>query len=90
MTKSWLLSFLCFCLLYNYLASTYVLDILIIIHWENYFQITWQWLSFTNSARKDSLQLYHWVSVFYTLEILSLVHVCLLVVCGVQEIFVAH
>lgn len=24
-------------------------------------QITWQWLPFTNSARKDNLQLYHWV-----------------------------
>ncbi|CAN1137953.1 SWR1-complex protein 4 [Linum perenne] len=23
-------------------------------------KITWQWLPFTNSARKDSLQLYHW------------------------------
>ncbi|KAH9730882.1 SWR1-complex protein 4 [Citrus sinensis] len=26
-------------------------------------QITWQWLPFTNSARKDNLQLYHWVRV---------------------------
>ncbi|GFP93587.1 DNA methyltransferase 1-associated protein 1 [Phtheirospermum japonicum] len=26
-------------------------------------KITWQWLSFTNSARKDDLQLYHWVRV---------------------------
>lgn len=26
-----------------------------------FMQITWQWLSFTNSARKDNLQLYHWV-----------------------------
>ncbi|KAI4301540.1 hypothetical protein L6164_034808 [Bauhinia variegata] len=26
-------------------------------------KITWQWLSFTNSARKDNLQLYHWVRV---------------------------
>ncbi|PIN15555.1 DNA methyltransferase 1-associated protein-1 [Handroanthus impetiginosus] len=26
-------------------------------------KITWQWLPFTNSARKDSLQLYHWVRV---------------------------
>ncbi|KAB1216435.1 DNA methyltransferase 1-associated protein 1 [Morella rubra] len=26
-------------------------------------EITWQWLPFTNSARKDSLQLYHWVRV---------------------------
>ncbi|KDO86887.1 hypothetical protein CISIN_1g0112712mg, partial [Citrus sinensis] len=24
-------------------------------------KITWQWLPFTNSARKDNLQLYHWV-----------------------------
>jgi hypothetical protein len=30
---------------------------------RNYeFQITWQWLPFTSSARKDNLQLYHWVS----------------------------
>lgn len=26
-------------------------------------QITWQWLPFTNSARKDNLQLYHWVGL---------------------------
>ncbi|KAK9950476.1 hypothetical protein M0R45_005966 [Rubus argutus] len=26
-------------------------------------KITWQWLPFTNSARKDDLQLYHWVRV---------------------------
>ncbi|KAK2968312.1 hypothetical protein RJ640_021701, partial [Escallonia rubra] len=26
-------------------------------------QITWQWLPFTSSARKDNLQLYHWVRV---------------------------
>ncbi|XP_019193119.1 PREDICTED: SWR1-complex protein 4-like [Ipomoea nil] len=26
-------------------------------------KITWQWLPFTNSARNDSLQLYHWVRV---------------------------
>ncbi|GMP93931.1 hypothetical protein CsSME_00043565 [Camellia sinensis var. sinensis] len=26
-------------------------------------KITWQWLPFSNSARKDSLQLYHWVRV---------------------------
>ncbi|XP_071718712.1 SWR1-complex protein 4-like [Rutidosis leptorrhynchoides] len=26
-------------------------------------KITWEWLSFTNSARKDNLQLYHWVRV---------------------------
>ncbi|XP_057483952.1 SWR1-complex protein 4 [Actinidia eriantha] len=26
-------------------------------------KITWQWLSFPNSARKDNLQLYHWVRV---------------------------
>ncbi|KAF3436570.1 hypothetical protein FNV43_RR23662 [Rhamnella rubrinervis] len=26
-------------------------------------KITWQWLPFTSSARKDSLQLYHWVRV---------------------------
>lgn len=26
-------------------------------------KITWQWLAFTNSARKDNLQLYHWVRV---------------------------
>ncbi|XP_058199441.1 SWR1-complex protein 4 isoform X1 [Rhododendron vialii] len=26
-------------------------------------KITWQWLPFTNSARKDTLQLYHWVRV---------------------------
>ncbi|XP_051118740.1 SWR1-complex protein 4 isoform X5 [Andrographis paniculata] len=26
-------------------------------------KITWQWLPFTNSARKDNLQLYHWVRV---------------------------
>nr|GMD12081.1 SWR1-complex protein 4-like [Ipomoea batatas] len=26
-------------------------------------QITWQWLPFTNSARNDNLQLYHWVRV---------------------------
>nr|QNH82061.1 SWR1-complex protein 4 [Pogostemon cablin] len=26
-------------------------------------KITWHWLSFTNSARKDNLQLYHWVRV---------------------------
>lgn len=24
-------------------------------------QVAWKWLSFTNSARKDDLQLYHWV-----------------------------
>ena len=30
---------------------------------RNYeFQITWQWLPFTSSARKDNLQLYHWAS----------------------------
>ncbi|GFZ04489.1 myb-like transcription factor family protein [Actinidia rufa] len=28
-------------------------------------KITWQWLSFTNSARKDNLQLYHWVRVVH-------------------------
>lgn len=34
------------------------------VQFDFYFtlQITWQWLSFTNSARKDNLQLYHWVS----------------------------
>ncbi|XP_044493707.1 SWR1-complex protein 4-like [Mangifera indica] len=26
-------------------------------------KITWRWLPFTNSARKDDLQLYHWVRV---------------------------
>ncbi|KAB2617281.1 DNA methyltransferase 1-associated protein 1-like [Pyrus ussuriensis x Pyrus communis] len=26
-------------------------------------KITWQWLPFTSSARKDNLQLYHWVKV---------------------------
>lgn len=26
-------------------------------------KVTWEWLSFTNSARKDNLQLYHWVRV---------------------------
>ncbi|GAB4841805.1 swr complex subunit [Ancistrocladus abbreviatus] len=26
-------------------------------------KVTWQWLSFSNSARKDNLQLYHWVRV---------------------------
>ncbi|KAL2935844.1 SWR1-complex protein 4 [Bienertia sinuspersici] len=26
-------------------------------------KVTWQWLSFTNSARKDNLELYHWVRV---------------------------
>uniref|UniRef100_A0A7N0UUB3 Myb-like domain-containing protein n=1 Tax=Kalanchoe fedtschenkoi TaxID=63787 RepID=A0A7N0UUB3_KALFE len=26
-------------------------------------KITWQWLPFTNSARKDDLQLYHWVRI---------------------------
>ncbi|XP_031100844.1 SWR1-complex protein 4-like isoform X1 [Ipomoea triloba] len=26
-------------------------------------KITWQWLPFTNSARNDNLQLYHWVRV---------------------------
>nr|XP_043619425.1 SWR1-complex protein 4 isoform X2 [Erigeron canadensis] len=26
-------------------------------------KITWEWLGFTNSARKDNLQLYHWVRV---------------------------
>ncbi|KAG7014297.1 SWR1-complex protein 4 [Cucurbita argyrosperma subsp. argyrosperma] len=26
-------------------------------------KITWQWLPFSNSARKDNLQLYHWVRV---------------------------
>ncbi|KDP28293.1 hypothetical protein JCGZ_14064 [Jatropha curcas] len=26
-------------------------------------KITWQWLPFTNSARKDNLHLYHWVRV---------------------------
>ncbi|KAI3773220.1 hypothetical protein L6452_04425 [Arctium lappa] len=26
-------------------------------------KITWEWLAFTNSARKDNLQLYHWVRV---------------------------
>ncbi|XP_022899158.1 SWR1-complex protein 4 isoform X2 [Olea europaea var. sylvestris] len=26
-------------------------------------KITWKWLPFTNSARKDDLQLYHWVRV---------------------------
>lgn len=26
-------------------------------------KVTWQWLPFTNSARKDNLQLYHWVRV---------------------------
>ncbi|XP_070671163.1 SWR1-complex protein 4-like isoform X8 [Malus domestica] len=26
-------------------------------------KITWQWLPFTSSARKDNLQLYHWVRV---------------------------
>ncbi|XP_047312282.1 SWR1-complex protein 4 [Impatiens glandulifera] len=26
-------------------------------------KITWQWLPFSNSARKDDLQLYHWVRV---------------------------
>ncbi|XP_028122220.1 SWR1-complex protein 4-like [Camellia sinensis] len=26
-------------------------------------EITWQWLPFSNSARKDNLQLYHWVRV---------------------------
>ncbi|KAD5316916.1 hypothetical protein E3N88_16862 [Mikania micrantha] len=26
-------------------------------------KITWEWLSFTNSARKDELKLYHWVRV---------------------------
>lgn len=26
-------------------------------------KITWEWLSFTNSARKDNLELYHWVRV---------------------------
>lgn len=31
-------------------------------HSENE-KITWQWLPFTNSARKDNLQLYHWVRV---------------------------
>ncbi|THG19778.1 hypothetical protein TEA_008332 [Camellia sinensis var. sinensis] len=28
-----------------------------------FLQITWQWLPFSNSARKDNLQLYHWVRV---------------------------
>ncbi|GMH02285.1 hypothetical protein Nepgr_004124 [Nepenthes gracilis] len=26
-------------------------------------KVTWQWLPFSNSARKDNLQLYHWVRV---------------------------
>ncbi|XP_057518846.1 SWR1-complex protein 4 [Amaranthus tricolor] len=26
-------------------------------------KVTWRWLSFTNSARKDNLELYHWVRV---------------------------
>jgi DNA methyltransferase 1-associated protein 1 len=26
-------------------------------------KVAWKWLSFTNSARKDDLQLYHWVRV---------------------------
>ncbi|WJX89910.1 swr complex subunit [Trifolium repens] len=26
-------------------------------------KVTWQWLPFTNSARKDDLHLYHWVRV---------------------------
>lgn len=26
-------------------------------------KVTWRWLSFTNSARKDNLELYHWVCV---------------------------
>ncbi|KAK9747583.1 hypothetical protein RND81_02G001600 [Saponaria officinalis] len=26
-------------------------------------KVTWQWLSFTNSARNDHLELYHWVRV---------------------------
>ncbi|PRQ25553.1 hypothetical protein RchiOBHm_Chr6g0284911 [Rosa chinensis] len=26
------------------------------------YQITWQWLPFTNSAQKDDLKLYHWVN----------------------------
>ncbi|KAG9150309.1 hypothetical protein Leryth_017615, partial [Lithospermum erythrorhizon] len=26
-------------------------------------KVAWQWLPFTNSARKDNLQLYHWVRV---------------------------
>ncbi|XP_021836734.2 SWR1-complex protein 4 [Spinacia oleracea] len=26
-------------------------------------KVTWQWLSFSNSARKDDLKLYHWVRV---------------------------
>lgn len=30
------------------------------------FQVAWQWLPFTNSARKDDLKLYHWVSSFLT------------------------
>ncbi|KAI7751530.1 hypothetical protein M8C21_013389 [Ambrosia artemisiifolia] len=29
---------------------------------ENH-KITWEWLSFMNSARKDNLQLYHWVRI---------------------------
>lgn len=32
-------------------------------YWTSYvLQVTWQWLPFTNSARKDDLNLYHWVS----------------------------
>lgn len=32
-------------------------------HQSEHEKITWEWLSFTNSARKDNLQLYHWVRV---------------------------
>ncbi|XP_061365975.1 SWR1-complex protein 4-like [Gastrolobium bilobum] len=28
-------------------------------------KITWQWLPFTNSARKDDLQLFHWCDYVY-------------------------
>ncbi|CAA2981126.1 SWR1-complex 4 [Olea europaea subsp. europaea] len=38
-------------------------QLLAIIKCKFFLQITWKWLPFTNSARKDDLQLYHWVRV---------------------------
>ncbi|PRQ48815.1 putative peptidase S8 propeptide/proteinase inhibitor I9 [Rosa chinensis] len=49
------------------------------------YQINWQWLPFTNSAQKDDLKLYHWVS-FCTPKVASLpMDLCMDVIRYIDE-----
>jgi hypothetical protein len=54
---------LCFVLICMFLRCS-VNDVGMICNLSFFLQITWQWLPFTSSARKDNLELYHWVGFF--------------------------